>query len=499
MKELAIVSTRTLNRSRRKQFEMTLQRPWKDSDADLYVAVHGQGPAELFDSQQVEGILELFEKDGTHTVGPFMVQILDILTEAYPFVGLLDDDADFPNPVESMRMYLERFKSDPLLGIAGPMSGFRFFRTHGNDPAKRIMPIQGLPWSTFGCQIYRSDCWRSIRHDLLKDIPCRLDVPTFMAAWIQGWHIEELVDRFNHTCSNIRVDEDQGEEWARKRLEQYDQDYLVSCDYLRQITAEDDDDQLTRLRLCLQDLDSIRRQMQRKTYKLAGMSGTTSSRKARSLCKEEPYFKHATLSKTRDELGLPSFEKRDANRFKGQAPWWDAEVLNRYASLAPAGSFILEVGTFLGRTANAMMRDSKADLIAMVGLWDAQAPYSRGKFKDLSAFEVLESQTKDLLQSGRGVPVKGDSRDTKTVEVVKDLVNPYSYGFVFINGDHTYEGCKTNLENYVLPLVPNRSYCAVHDYCPDFPGVVRAVNELLETGDFELVETTDRLAILWRN
>lgn len=46
---------------------------------------------------------------------------------------------------------------------------------------------------------------------------------------------------------------------------------------------------------------------------------------------------------------------------------------------------------------------------------------------------------------------------------------------VFVDGDHSYEGCLADIKKY-LPLT--RKVICGHDYNDDFPGVVRSVNDM---------------------
>lgn len=48
--------------------------------------------------------------------------------------------------------------------------------------------------------------------------------------------------------------------------------------------------------------------------------------------------------------------------------------------------------------------------------------------------------------------------------------------FVFIDGDHSYEGCKADIEAWA-PKVRKGGLIAGHDHSDDYPGVVEAVAE----------------------
>ena len=69
----------------------------------------------------------------------------------------------------------------------------------------------------------------------------------------------------------------------------------------------------------------------------------------------------------------------------------------------------------------------------------------------------------------RLVPVQGDSSRVADKCPQVDLV--------FIDGDHSYKGCKKDILAYEPKLKPNGVLCG-HDY--DFVGVNKAVNELVD-------------------
>lgn len=56
------------------------------------------------------------------------------------------------------------------------------------------------------------------------------------------------------------------------------------------------------------------------------------------------------------------------------------------------------------------------------------------------------------------------------------LVEDGSLDFIFIDADHTYEGCKRDIEAWT-PKVRTGGMICGHDYNPKWPGVIRAVNE----------------------
>jgi len=63
-----------------------------------------------------------------------------------------------------------------------------------------------------------------------------------------------------------------------------------------------------------------------------------------------------------------------------------------------------------------------------------------------------------------------------TVEASKDFADE-SVDFVFVDADHTYEGCKRDIQAW-WPKVKKGGLMAGHDYNVKWPGVVIAVDEL---------------------
>jgi len=63
--------------------------------------------------------------------------------------------------------------------------------------------------------------------------------------------------------------------------------------------------------------------------------------------------------------------------------------------------------------------------------------------------------------------LEGDSHEIETLERVKRWLGHASFDFLFIDGDHTYEGVKQDYEMYA-PLVRDGGIIALHDIVPDF-------------------------------
>jgi predicted O-methyltransferase YrrM len=60
---------------------------------------------------------------------------------------------------------------------------------------------------------------------------------------------------------------------------------------------------------------------------------------------------------------------------------------------------------------------------------------------------------------------------------------------VYIDGVHTYEQVKKDIENYKHIIKPGGLLCG-HDYCPAFQGVMDAVNEAFDKPDLTFVDNS---------
>ncbi len=64
--------------------------------------------------------------------------------------------------------------------------------------------------------------------------------------------------------------------------------------------------------------------------------------------------------------------------------------------------------------------------------------------------------------------IGGDSHDPKMLKKVKEILGGRKLDFLFIDGDHTYEGVRRDFEMY-FPLVRKGGIIAFHDIVPHPP------------------------------
>jgi predicted O-methyltransferase YrrM len=130
------------------------------------------------------------------------------------------------------------------------------------------------------------------------------------------------------------------------------------------------------------------------------------------------------------------------------------EMLDRVQALAPRR--LCEIGAASGGTLVFLTRVAAPD--ATIVSLDIDTP---------PQIRFLRSKLAGARQSV--VSIEADSHSPATVERVRDAVDGDALDFLFIDGDHTYEGVKRDFELYA-PLVRPGGLIALHDINPDSGG-----------------------------
>jgi predicted O-methyltransferase YrrM len=114
---------------------------------------------------------------------------------------------------------------------------------------------------------------------------------------------------------------------------------------------------------------------------------------------------------------------------------------------------VLEIGTAKGGSLILFGRLLQPDLIVSVDL-------PHGRFG--GGYPAWMGAVFRKLSKTRLCLIRGDSHSEFIMSRVKRIVKKVD--FLFIDGDHTYEGVKTDFSNY-LPLVRRGGIIAFHDIC----------------------------------
>jgi uncharacterized Rossmann fold enzyme len=151
-----------------------------------------------------------------------------------------------------------------------------------------------------------------------------------------------------------------------------------------------------------------------------------------------------------------------------------------------------EIGIFAGDMSKALLRNSHKLNLIMVDSWEAGgAAYSEdsgaGDFHihlTQDAQDAYERKAKAVTEFANGRRVIMPVRSTIAA---KHILDKY-LDFVFIDADHSYEGCRADIETWAPKLKRGGLLCG-HDYnnhyYPEF-GVNRAVDEFVAANELQL-------------
>ncbi len=142
---------------------------------------------------------------------------------------------------------------------------------------------------------------------------------------------------------------------------------------------------------------------------------------------------------------------------------------------AKDGDTLVELGVYHGRSLamlGHMARDAGKDLhIVGVDLFEEAGAITRTAGPHAYEPATLAACMANLNATDAKVRLMvGDTADTASEFGAGTLA------LVFIDGDHSYEGCKRDIEAW-LPKVKPGGLLAGHDFSGEYPGVMQAVKE----------------------
>lgn len=168
--------------------------------------------------------------------------------------------------------------------------------------------------------------------------------------------------------------------------------------------------------------------------------------------------------------------------------WLTQKEGNTLAELSE-GKDVLEIGSFCGRSTVCMAR--KANRVECIDPFDGRATPEVGSTLDRFRKNVERYGVKAKVVEHIG-----------TTGQVSPRWNGQTFDLVFVDGDHSYESVRADIEFASKVIRPGgviafhdfRQFPGQHDGRWD-PGVTRAVKELIDSGA-ELISTHDSLAVL---
>jgi hypothetical protein len=177
-----------------------------------------------------------------------------------------------------------------------------------------------------------------------------------------------------------------------------------------------------------------------------------------------------------DDLGPARFTSRGTRRWERGKPLGlnghdEVPFFMREVSRVRGGR-IVEVGCYLGGFTwygSQIARDNYSEW-RCVDHWAGSSDLSASDWHDIyTGFlqNMRDARLDDFLQVERSTSIEAAAG---TPDASVDLV--------FIDGDHSYDQCRADIEAW-RPKVKRGGAILGHDYGPDYPGVIRAVADVL--------------------
>ena len=142
-------------------------------------------------------------------------------------------------------------------------------------------------------------------------------------------------------------------------------------------------------------------------------------------------------------------------------------TLRQLAKMVPPGGLIVEVGCWKGRSTAALALGSEGKRLVTIDHFRGDDPEH---FADPDLPKLRLKLIDNLARCGMGDRV--DVIEGESVEVAAGWHEPID--LLFLDGSHDYDSVRADVAAW-WPHV--RGAMVFHDYCPEWPGVVKAVDE----------------------
>ncbi len=154
-----------------------------------------------------------------------------------------------------------------------------------------------------------------------------------------------------------------------------------------------------------------------------------------------------------------------------------------------AGGRCLEIGSYLGASAAVL-----AEAMRWAGHGDAGRVFCIDTWQNDAMTEGQRDTYEEFLRNtadwpGLIVPIRGASTEV-------DLPTQQSMDLVFIDGDHSYEAARADVERFA-PMVADGGRLVMHDHRSK-PGVTRVLGEVLTTGQWVIQRCVESIVSLRR-
>lgn len=160
-------------------------------------------------------------------------------------------------------------------------------------------------------------------------------------------------------------------------------------------------------------------------------------------------------------------------------------LMRKIVRKLPKNAIVVEIGSFKGRSTNVIADELKyanGGLIHAIDLWKGNTGW-RDDF-DTDVMKTFLNNVK--YNSHVIIPVRSDSK--KAYKQFKDN----SVDMVFIDGDHSYEGVKADIQNFA-PKIKTSGFLLLHDALEK--SVIQAIQESELKYEADLFDISESLVV----
>ena len=170
--------------------------------------------------------------------------------------------------------------------------------------------------------------------------------------------------------------------------------------------------------------------------------------------------------------------------------WFDfQDIYSEIVKESKDKDAFVEIGTFYGKStiflANEIKNSGKDLPFFTVDPWNNSLIDEKGRKFPECSMDKFMANAKSCGVDRYVIPIPGLS-----IVAAKSFADK-SLKFVFIDGEHSYEAVKSDIEAWLPKLRPG-GVIAGHDYIRLWPGVKRAVNEAFGEDEIEVLRQSWR-------
>jgi hypothetical protein len=163
-----------------------------------------------------------------------------------------------------------------------------------------------------------------------------------------------------------------------------------------------------------------------------------------------------------------------------QIPGWCADLeLQWLAEQAETANVTVEVGSFVGRSTRAIADHTSGTLIAVDDWWGPRdAGFVRSERLTFLQQFVQNLEGSRCAQSKQLLVWQQDHTAITKELIAKTFGEQFRPDFIFIDGHHEFENVHHDISVW-YPFLADGGLICGHDYSEQFPGVIKAVSQLL--------------------